>query len=120
VGDAGEGHTRNVPRCRGPTTEVPDHLVGVGELVNEEAATVLLGEDAGIAPSLAGQRSGVLLRDRANVEDVNDQQVTRLRAFHGERTAEDMHSGQGCIADVIGGVVVVDGTVKPFPAVHPK
>ena len=62
-----------------PPGEVPDHLVGVGELLGQEAAAVLGGEDAGVAPALPGERAGVLLRDRADVEDVDDQQVAGLR-----------------------------------------
>jgi hypothetical protein len=118
--DAGERDAGDVPGRGGLPGEVPDHLVRVGELVGEEAAAVLLGEDAGVAPALPGQRAGVLLRDRPDVQDVDDQQVTRFGALHRERAAEHVHRGQRCVPDVVGGVVVVDGAVEPLPAVDPE
>jgi hypothetical protein len=120
VHDAGEGDARDVPGGRGLAGEVPDHLVGVGELLGQEAAAVLGGEDARVAPSLACQRTGVLLRDRADVQDVDDQQVTGLGALDRDRAAEHVHRGQRCIPDVVGRVVVVDRPVEPLPAVDPE
>ena len=74
--------------------EVPDRLVGVGEVVGQEAAAVGLREDAGVAPALAW-RVAVLLRGlhRAQVEDVDDEQVARLGALHSDRSAEHVRDG---------------------------
>ncbi len=102
------------------TREVPDRLVGVGELIGEEAAAVELGEDAGVAPALAGQRPGILLRDGSDVEDVHDEQVARLGALDGDRAGEHVHRRQRCVEDVVGRIVVDDGTVEPFATVHPE
>ena len=85
--DAGEAHPGHVAGGGGLAGEVPDGLVGVGELVGEEGAAVLLGEDAGVAPALAGQ-GALFLRDGSDVDDVHDQQVARLRALDGERARE--------------------------------
>ena len=67
--------------------EVPDRLVRVREVVGQEAAAVGLGEDAGVAPALAG-RFADLLRDRAEVEDVHDEQVAGLGALDTDRATE--------------------------------
>src|SRR5581483_11283621 len=40
--------------------EVPYGFVGAGEVAGEEAAAVDAGEDAGVAPALPGDRSGLL------------------------------------------------------------
>ena len=119
VDDAGEGDPGHVPGGGLAAGEVPDHLVGVGELLGQEPAAVLGGEDAGVAPALAGQRAGVLLRDRADVEDVDDQQVSGLGALDPDRAGEHVHRRQRRVADVVGGVVVVDRPVEPLPAVDP-
>ena len=86
VRDAGVADPGDVPRRGVLAVEVPDRLVGVREVVGEEAAAVRLGEDTGVAPSLA-RRVAVLLRGlaRAEVEDVDDQQVTRLGALDLDR-----------------------------------
>ena len=80
--DAGVADAGHVARRRVLAVEVPDRLVGVGEVVGQEAAAVGLGEDARVAPALA-RRVAVLLRRlaRAEVEDVDDQQVARLGAL---------------------------------------
>ena len=118
VHDAGVGDRRHVPRRRDPAAEVPDHLVGVGELLGEEPAAVLGCEHAGVAPALAGQRPRVLLRDRADIEDVDDEQVARFRARDGDRPAEHVHARKRRVENILGGVVVVDGTVEPLATVH--
>src|SRR5215471_6173456 len=102
------------------TLEVPDGLVGVRELLGQEAATVVAGEDPGVAPALSGQRAGVLLRDGADIQDVHDEQVAGLRAPDGDGTAQLVNGQQRGVADILGRVVVADGPVEPFPAVNPE
>ena len=75
-----------------PAVEVPDRLVGVGEVVGQEAAAVHLGEDAGVAPALTGRVTD-LLRDRAEIEDVDDEQVAGLGALD-RRPARTGHVGE--------------------------
>src|SRR5262245_2042826 len=107
-----------MPGRRDPALEVPNHLVGVGEVLGEESAAVLGGEYAGVAPALAGQRSRVLLWDRADIKDVDDEQVAGLGALHGDRPAEYVYRWQRRIENIIGGVVVVDRAVEPFAAMN--
>ena len=120
MGDAGVADTGYVPRCGGLTGEVPNGFVGIGELVGEESAAVSASEDAGVAPSLPRQRPTVLLRDRAKIENVDDQQVPGFGTFNGKGAREAVNAFQGSIQDVFGRVVVVDSAVKPLPAVGAK
>ena len=99
--------------------EVPDRLVGVRVVVGEEPAGVGLGEDAGVAPALAGGRPG-LLRHRAQVEDVDHQQVAGLGALDLDGAAEHVGVGQVDVADVVGGVVVAELGVGPLAALDPE
>ena len=98
--------------------EVPDRLVRVGEPVGEEAAAVLRGEDAGVPPALAG-RGTDLLRDRTEVEDVDDQQVPGLGPLDRDRPAQHVRHVEVHVAHVVGRVVVDDLVVGPLPAFHP-
>ena len=118
VVDAHVGALRDVARGRDVAREVPDHLVGVGEAIGQEAAAVRLGEDARVAPAHAGVRALVLLVAGVDLEDVDDQQVAGLGALDVERPAEDVHAGQRRVADVVGGVVVLDRAVEPLAAVR--
>jgi hypothetical protein len=70
--------------------------------------------------ALAGQRSGVLLGDRADVEDVHHQQIPGLGPLNLERPAEHVHARQRSVQHVLGRVVVVDRAVEPLPALHPE
>ncbi len=97
------------------TVEVPDDLVGVGIVVGEEAPAVDLGEDPGVSPSLAGHRPG-LLGDRAQVEDVDDEEIARFGPFDADRAAEHVTTVQVDVPDVVGRVVVTNLAVRPFPA----
>ena len=99
--------------------EVPDRLVGVGVVVGEEPAGVGLGEDAGVAPALAGGGAG-LLGDRAEVEDVDHQQVAGLGALDLDGAAEHVGVGQVDVADVVGRVVVAELGVGPLAALDPE
>ena len=115
--DARVGDSRHVPRGRHTALEVPDHFVGVGKLLGEEPAAVVGGEHTGVAPALTGQRPRVLLRDGSYVKDIDDEQVARLGALDGDRPAEHVHRRKRRVQDVLGGIVVVDGSVEPFAAV---
>ena len=117
VVDAHVRALRDVARGGDVAREVPDHLVGVGEPVGQEAAAVRLGEHARVAPAHAGERALVLLVAGVDLEDVDDQQVAGLGALDAERPAEHVHAGQRRVADVVGGVVVLDRAVEPLAAV---
>src|SRR5690606_38856195 len=75
----------------------------------------LLGEDAGVAPPLAGDLSR-LLRDGADVEDVDDEQVAGLGALDRDGSAQHVAGREVDVAHVVGRVVVADLPVRPLPA----
>src|SRR5215203_1586223 len=102
VPDPHELHVRYVARGRVQTTKVPNRLVGLRVDIREKAATVLLGEDAGVAPLISGSGGG------SHVEDVHDQQVARLRAVNVDRPGEHVARRQVDVADVVRGIVVPD------------
>src|SRR5680860_1648679 len=68
-----------------------------------------------VTPSLPGQRTGVFLGNRADVEKVHDQQVSGFRPFYPDRPAEHVHGAERSVEDVLGRVVVDDGPVEPLP-----
>jgi len=109
---------RDVARHGDVADEVPDHLVGVREPVGEEAAAVRLREHAGVAPAHARERPLVLLVARVDLEDVDDEQVAGLGALDAERPAEDVHARERRVADIVGGVVVLDGAVEPLTTIR--
>src|SRR6202000_2642846 len=82
VHDAGVGDSGHVSRRGDTTLEVPYHLVGIGEVLSEESAAIARCEYPGVAPTLAGQRPRVLLRNRTDVENVNDEYVGGLGGLH--------------------------------------
>ena len=68
---------------------------------------------AKMPPALPGYRAG-LLRDRSDIQDVDDQQITGLGTFDGEGARELVHHGQVAVADVVGVIGVDDGAVEPL------
>src|SRR4051794_28948046 len=114
VPDTHELHVRYVARGRVQTAKVPDRLVGLRVDIREKAATVLLGEDAGVAPLISGSGGG------SHVEDVHDQQVARLSAVDVDRPAQNVAGREVYIADVVCGIVVPDLQVGPIQALDPR
>lgn len=74
-------------------------------MVGEKAAAVLLGEEAVEAPQA--------FLERADVEQVDDQQIARLGALDADRTGQEVHDRQVDVAHVVGGVVVLDEAAGP-------
>ena len=121
VGDPGVADPGDVPRRRFLAAEVPDRLVGVREVVGEEAAAVRLGEDPGVAPALPGCVAVLLRRlAGAEVEDVDHQQVARFGALDLDGPAEHVRHAEVHVAHVVGRVVVAQLRVGPLPALHPE
>ena len=60
------------------------------------------------------------MRHRAEVEDLDREQVTGLCALDGDRAAEHVRRGQVDVADVVGRVVVAELGVGPLPALDPE
>ena len=106
--DAGEVHARDVAGIGVDALKCPSTPSAPREMIGQEAAAVLLGEDAGEAP--------VALRQRADVEDVDHQQVAGLRALDPDRAGQVVHLGEIDIAHVVGVVVVLDLAAGPVEA----
>ena len=54
------------------------------------------------------------------LKDIDDQQVARLSTFDMERAGQHVHAGQWRIAQVVSRIVILDGAVKPLPAIRAK
>ncbi|MGY2931655.1 hypothetical protein ACVWZV_001333 [Bradyrhizobium sp. GM5.1] len=74
-------------------------------MIRKKSAAVLLGEEAVEAPHA--------LLHRANVEQVDDEEVTGLGALDADRAGEEVHDRQIDVAHVVGGIVVLDETAGP-------
>src|SRR5262249_40518367 len=121
VRDAGVTNPRKVPRRGLLAAEVPDRLIGVGEVVGEEPAAVHLGENARVAPSLA-RPTALFLRGLAwaKGKEVDAHQVTRLGALPLDRTAQHVANSKVDVSHVVGRVVVAELGVRPLPALDPE
>ncbi len=75
------------------------------EMVGQESATVLLGEEAVKTPQA--------FLHRADVEQVDNQEIAGLRALDADRTGQKVHDRQIDIAHVVGGIVVLDEAAGP-------
>ena len=96
MGEPREAHAGDVPGGGVDAVEIPDGLGGVGEVLGQEPAAVLLGEDA--REAVGG--------DGADVEDVHHEQIAGLGAFDVHRAGEGMRPGEIDVAHV-GRIVVV-------------
>src|SRR6266566_31693 len=105
--DSHESHIRNMTGCRIDAPEIPDGLVGVWEVIGEEASTVALGEDTGVAPFRLRPGKG------PHVEDVNDEDVARLRTIDRNRPTEDVSTREIGIANVVRTIIVSDLSIGP-------
>ena len=74
-------------------------------MFGQEAAAVLLGEEAVEAPQ------AFLLR--ADVEQIDHQEIAGLGALDADRAGQEMHDRQIDVAHVVGGIVVLDETAGP-------
>ena len=74
-------------------------------MIGQEAAAVLLREEAVEAPET--------LRQRADIEQIDDQQIAGLGAFHPDRAGQEVHDREIDIAHVVRGFVVLDEAAGP-------
>eukprot|EP00967_Tisochrysis_lutea_P128381 scaffold219515_cov30-Tisochrysis_lutea.AAC.1 len=74
-------------------------------MVSEEASSIVLVEGAREAPFVSFER--------AEVEYLNFEQVSRLRRLDRDGAAQVVHLGQVDMLDVIGGVIVLDLAPSP-------
>src|ERR1700682_455401 len=105
MNQAGEIHARNVPGRGVHALKIPDRLLRQREMIGQEPAAVLLGEEAVEAPQA--------FLHRADVEQIDHQQVAGLRALAADRAGQEVHDRQIDVAHVVGGVVVLDEAAGP-------
>ncbi len=110
VGQAGKAQVGNMPRGGEDAVEIPHRLGGLVEVVGQEAAELLLAEDAGIAPPL--------VVEHADVENIDDDDVAGLGTRHPDRPRQVVARREVDVADVVGAVVVVDLATGPVEALH--
>ena len=102
---AGEVHAGHMARRGVEALDVPDRLLRQREMLGQEAAAVLLGEEAVEAPQ------AFLLRP--DVEQVDHQEIAGLRALHADRAGQEVHDRQVDVAHVVGRIVVLDEAAGP-------
>ena len=102
---AGEVHAGNVTRRGVEALDVPDRLLRQREMVGQEAAAVLLGEEAVKAPQA--------LLQRTDVEQIDHQEIAGLGALDADRAGQEVHDRQIDVAHVVGGIVVLDEAAGP-------
>ena len=103
--EAGKIDAGHMARRGVEAVNVPDRLLRQREVIGEEAAAVLLGEEAVEAPQA--------LLHRTDVEQVDHQEIAGLGALHPDRAGQEVHDRQIDIAHVVGGVVVLDEAAGP-------
>ena len=102
---AGKVHAGNVARRGVEALDVPDRLLRQREMIGQEAAAVLLGEEAVKTPEAFLQR--------ADVEQVDHQEIAGLGALDADRAGQEVHDRQIDVAHVVGGIVVLDEAAGP-------
>src|SRR5699024_7057051 len=70
--------------------------------------------------ALTGQRPRVLLRQRAHIEDIDDEQIAGFGFGDRYRARKRVDLRDGRVSDVLGGVVVFNEAVKPLATMHPE
>jgi len=81
-------------------------------VIGQKTAAIALGEEPRETPF--GIRQG------ANVEDIDHQQVAGLGALHPDRATQIMHLGEIHVPDVVGRIVIQDLATGPVDALDPE
>ena len=103
--EAGKIDAGHMPGMREHARNVPDRFLRLREMIGQEPAAVLLREEAVEAPEA--------LRQRADIEQIDDQQIAGLGAFHPDRAGQEVHDREIDIAHVVRGFVVLDEAAGP-------
>ena len=101
----GKVHAGDVARRGVEALDVPDRFLRQREMIGQEAAAVLLGEEAVETPQAFLQR--------ADVEQIDHQQIAGLGALDADRAGQEVHDRQIDVAHVVGGIVVLDEAAGP-------
>src|SRR5699024_2783266 len=107
-----------MPRGRGVAVEIPYRLIGVGKLVYEERSAIGFSEDPRVAPALTAQPPRCLPRQRAHIDDIDDELIAGSGSGDCYRARQRADLRDGRVSDVLGGVVVFNDAVKPLSAVQ--
>ena len=103
---ARELHAGHVAGMGVEAGNVPDRFLRQRKVIGEESAAVLLGEESVEAPQALGQR--------ADVEQIDHQEIAGLGALDADRAGQEVHDRQVDVADVIGEFVVLDEAAGPI------
>src|SRR6476620_11228608 len=98
MGDACEPYVGDVARRGVDPLQVPDGLPRLGEDVGQKATAVLRRENSRVSPLLA--------LERTDIQNVDDENVARLRTFDRDCTGQVVTWQQVAVTDVVGAVVV--------------
>ena len=107
---SGKAHAGDVAGVRIKSGNIPDRFLRQREVVGEKAAAILFGKESVEAPRA--------LRENADVENIDDQKVARLGAMHTDRSGEKVNDAEIDIADIVGGIVVLDEAAGPVIGLH--
>ena len=102
---AGVVHAGDVTRTGEHAMKVPDRFLRQRKMLGQKAAAVFLREETVEAPQAVGLR--------ADIEQIDHQQVAGLGALDADRARQIVHGRQVDVAHVIGTVVVLDITARP-------
>src|SRR6266496_4490543 len=89
------------------------HTRSLRDWSSDVCSSDLLGEDAGVPPPLPGGGS-FLLGDRAELKEIDHQEVAGLGAHDLDGAAEHVSLGQVDVSDVIGRFIVPELRIGPF------
>src|SRR6476660_736242 len=98
-------HAGNMTRGRIEALDVPDRFLRQREMIGQEAAAILFGEEAVKTPEA--------FLERTDVEQVDHEQIAGLSTLDANRAGQEMHDREIDIAHVIGGIVVLDEAAGP-------
>src|SRR5215468_9893991 len=112
MNNASPTHTRDMPRTRIDSVEVPDRFARLWIMVHEKSAAVLPREDAGETPGRIWQIT--------DVEKIDDHQIAGFGSFDPERPAQIVDLCEIDVADVVGAIVRGDLPPRPVEAFDPE
>jgi hypothetical protein len=109
MNESGEADTRDVAGVRIESGNIPDRFLRQREVIGQ-AAAILFGKETVEAPRA--------LREDADVENVDDQEIAGLGAMDADRPGQKVHDGKIDVADIVGGFIVLDESAGPIVGLH--
>ena len=98
-------HARNMARAREHAVKIPDRFLRRRKMVGQKSSPIVLAEKSVEAP--------LALFLGTDVEQIDHQQIARLRTLHAHGAGEVVHGAQIDVAYIVGAVVVLDEPARP-------